>query len=256
VEYYRRQPPGHAPAKNPADAAAEQAGRLVRRLLPFPSSPDAPALLAPLLPRDLVPHDASTAANPPVGGQQAATIVSEAAAILDEEMARGVLAARGANQPPYARGSDPTNAVLRQVHELVDNVAQIWPGVLGASARRPDASMAASTGGDHEALPHLKPASVLRPGQRGTVSMMLCNKEDRPVRLAPVSTDLIGSSGGRISSGLVEFAPGEIHLAPEQEREVHGRIAVPPEAAPGRYVGLLVVTGVDDLRALITIEVG
>ena len=37
---------------------------------------------------------------------------------------------------------------------------------------------------------------------------------------------------------------------------MHGRIVVPVESAVGCYVGLLVVTGVDYLRALITIEVG
>jgi len=37
---------------------------------------------------------------------------------------------------------------------------------------------------------------------------------------------------------------------------MQGRITVPVESASGCYVGILVITGVDYLRALITIEVG
>ena len=86
--------------------------------------------------------------------------------------------------------------------------------------------------------------------------MTLRNNEDRPVRLTPISTDLISSSGGRISSQLFQFVPGEVSLDPGEQKEVQGRITVPAQSAPGCYVGLWVVTGVDYLRALITIEVG
>ena len=230
---------------------------MLRRLLPFPSSADASSLQLPLMQmrRNLIPQSTVPAEIPPAVGQQPATIVSEAASILDEEMARGVLAARGASQfPPYRDAEHST--VLRQVHDVIDNIARIWPSVQGTSAAWPGASEATANNGDHDALPSLKPASVLRPGQRGTISMMLCNKEDRSVRLTPIATDLISSTGGRISSQLFEFVPGEVRLEPGEHRELQGRIAVPLETALGCYVGLLVVTGVDYLRALITIEVG
>jgi hypothetical protein len=242
----------------------DNARGLLRRLLPFPSSADASSLEIPLMQarRNLTPQRMVPGEIPPAAGQQAATIVSEAASILDEEMARGVLAARGANQFPYHRDDDhgyrdaDHSTVLHQMHDVIDNIARIWPSVQGASAQRSGASAATADNGDHEALPHLKPASVVRPGQRGTISMMLCNKEDRSVRLTPISTDLISSTGGRIASQLFEFVPGEIRLEPGEQKELQGRIAVPVESPSGCYVGLLVVTGVDYLRALITIEVG
>jgi hypothetical protein len=261
VDDYRRQPPGQTPAENPeatTQVAVDNAGRLVRRLIPFPSSADASSLQIPLLPmgRNLIPQSLAPGEIPPAAGPQAATIVSEAASILDEEMAKGVLAARGANQFPQYRGADQSSTVLRQVHDVIDNLARIWPSLQGAAAPWPGAPVAAANNGDDEALPNLKPASVLRPGQRGTISMTLSNKEDRSVRLIPISTDLIGSTGGRISSQLIEFVPGEVRLEPGEQREVQGRIAVPDESAAGCYIGLLVVIGVDYLRALITIEVG
>ena len=261
MEYYRRQSPDGTPPANPEavpNAAVDRAGRLLRQLLPFPSSADASSLLTPLMPvrRNLISQSMLSGEIPPAAGQQAASIVSEAASILDEEMAKGVLAARGANQFPGYRDADPSSAVLRQVHDVIDNIARIWPSIQGASTQWPGASVATANNGDEEALPNLKPASVLRPGQLGTISMMLCNKEDRSVRLTPISTDLISSTGGRISSRLFEFVPEEVRLDPGEQQEMHGRIVVPVESAVGCYVGLLVVTGVDYLRALITIEVG
>lgn len=262
MEYYRRQPPDRTPPEHPepmTHAAVDNAGRLLRQLLPFPSSADASFLQIPLMQmtRNFTPQSVVPGAIPSAAaGQQAATIVSEAASILDEEMAKGVLAARGANQFPHYRDADPGSTVLRQVHDVIDNIARIWPSMQGAATQWPGASVAAANNGDDEALPNLKPASVLRPGQRGTISMMLCNKEDRSVRLTPISTDLISSTGGRISSQLFEFVPGEVRLDPGEQKELQGRITVPVESALGCYVGLLVVTGVDYLRALITIEVG
>lgn len=261
MEYYRRQPPDRTPPENPeamTNAVVDNAGRLLRRLLPFPSSADASSLQIPLMQmtRNFTPQSIVSGAIPPAPGQQAATIITEAASILDEEMAKGVLAARSANQFPYYRDADQTSTVLRQVHDVIDNIARIWPSMQGASAQWPGALSVAANNGDQDALPNLKPASVLRPGQRGTISMMLCNKEDRSVRLMPISTDLISSTGRRISSQLFEFVPGEVRLEPGEQKELQGRIAVPVESALGCYVGLLVVTGVDYLRALITIEVG
>ena len=126
------------------NAAVDKAGRLLRQLLPFPSSADASSLLTPLMPvrRNLSPQSMLSGEIPPAAGQQAASIVSEAASILDEEMAKGVLAARGANQFPGYRDADPSSAVLRQVHDVIDNIARIWPSIQGASTQWPGASVA------------------------------------------------------------------------------------------------------------------
>ncbi len=171
-------------------------------------------------------------------------------------MAKGVLAARGASTTPRERKTDQIGTVLRQVHDVIDNVARIWPSVQGFAAGRPGNVAAPANNGDDDALPTLKPASVLHPGERGTISMLLRNKEDHAVRLTPISTDLISGTGGRISSQLVEFVPGDVRLEPGEQKEMQGRIAVPVETASGRYSGLLVVGGVDYLRALLTIQVG
>ena len=261
MDSYRRQPQEGTPAESlqaPVRAAADDVGRLPRRLLPYPSSGDTSSSLAiPLLsPRGSraqeapAPNAVLTAAGP-----QAATIISEAASILDEEMAGGVLAARGARQTSRYTGSDSSSTVLRQMHDLIDNMAAIWPSLQGASTLWPGASEPAASAVEHEPLAELKPASALRPGQRATISMTLCNKESRSVRLVPAATDLLGSTGGRISSQLLEFVPREIRLEPREQKEMEIAATIPPETVPGCYSGMLVVSGVNYLRALIAITV-
>jgi hypothetical protein len=185
--------------------------------------------------------------------QQPSRIVSQAASILDEEMARGVLAARQASPSYQAPAADPSNLLLRQVHDVVEQVAAAWPGLQSASGQRLGRSQPAPSYVDP--LAELRPPATVKPGQRATISMTVCNTENRSVRLVPAATDLLGSRGGRIVCSLLEFTPMEFQLEPQEKRDVAIALMVPAETAPGCYSGLFVVRGVDYLRALITIEV-
>ena len=85
--------------------------------------------------------------------------------------------------------------------------------------------------------------------------MTLRNSESRAVRLVPAATDLLGSRGGRIAAPFSSSVPSEFTLEPQEQKDLAIATTVPVEAAPGCYSGLLVVRGLDYLRALITIEV-
>lgn len=255
MEGYRR-PPGAVPGDIPSAAreTLDEAGAFLRRLIPFAGSESlSPLSLLPLGPHDrTAPSKAATAAADIVG-DQTASIVSQAATILDEEMARGVLAARrSADTAQYGR-SDASNPVLRQVHELVDNIAALWPTQTNAQVERSTSSQLATT--DVNGLAELRPRATVAPGQRATISMTVCNSESRAVRLLPSATDLLGSRGGRIPCSLLEFTPSELRLEPGAQSDLSIETTVPLDVAPGCYSGLLVVKGVDDLRALITIEI-
>jgi geranylgeranyl diphosphate synthase type II len=244
-----------------ADGAAlvrktlDEAAGFHRRLIPFPGAEVmAPLSLLPLPARPgATPSNPLGAVMPDIVGDQAASIVSQAASILDEEMAKGVLAARrSASNAPYGSG-DAGNPVWRQVHDFVDNIAAIWPSLQTPTEARSVPSPAASTGADP--LAELRPRAAVRPGQRATISMTVCNSESRSVRLVAAVTDLLGSRGGRIASSLLECTPSEFSLEPREKRDLTIAMVVPTEAAPGCYSGLLVVKGVDYLRALLTIDV-
>src|SRR5262245_56256621 len=234
MPYYRRQ--GHSPDEAAVDVAGpiaegiEHAGRTLRQMLPFPGTA-APSRQGRTIADDAI-AGVSGAAAPFADRQVAASIVTEAVSVLDEEMARGVLAARDAPVP--GRRAD-AGSVLRQLHDAVDGLARLFPEMQGMPGRSP-AQVPAS---DAAALPHVKPHSASRCGQRATISMTLCNKENHAVRLTPMTTDLIDTAGHRLSRDLIDFVPREVHLEPGASADVQGHLVIPPGTAPGCYAGLL-----------------
>jgi hypothetical protein len=242
--------PDHVPT-----AAVGQALTLIGRLIPFPAS-DFAAPLA-VMPAMAGQAGRTTAGAPPGiapsphAGPDAG-IVSQAAAILDEEMALGVVAARSLGQAGQMPGLDAGVPLMRQLHDLIDKAAAAWP-----SAARPS-GLDGGTGSAHPGpgpLPEVKPPGAVRPGQTATIAMRLCNREGGEVRLRPAATDLLGGDGARLASTLLDFQPAEVNLQPGDEAPLQIRVAIPPGTPPGTYGGLLVVSGARDLRAVILLDV-
>jgi hypothetical protein len=235
----------------------DSAGRLLRRLLPFPSSGEPSSLALPAMPayQGLTRAAATPSMVSAAAEQLTAGIVSEAASILDAEMARGVLAARNASYPARVGASDPGPAFLRQLHDFIDQAAAAWPSLQGAFRPGAGGSRSTDTGAADGPLPELKPAAAVRAGKPATISMVVVNKEDHAVCLAPVSTDLLSGAGGRIPANAIEFVPKELWLDPGARGDLQIKLVIPAASAPGCYYGLLIVSGADDLRALTAIEV-
>jgi hypothetical protein len=209
--------------------------------------------LVPLgIPPEASPAGAAEGAAEGIG-IPAATIVSQAAALLDEEMARGVLAAHGGPRVPAPGLPEPGHPVLRQMHEFVEQLAAVLPGLQGSAATA--AAAPRSVAADDTPLARLGPRAAVRPGERVSISMTLRNGESQPVRVVPAITDLLGSRGGRIAGALIELAPSPVALQPQEQRELTISLTVPADAVPGCHSGLLVVQGLDYLRAIVAIEV-
>ena len=122
MDSYQRRPADVARTGGPLGASdtLNDATAFLRRLIPF----SGPEVLSPLsllsLPAQQggIPSNPLTNALPSIVGEQATSIVSQAASILDDEMAKGVLAARalgraqatrtiGREQPGTAPGARP-----------------------------------------------------------------------------------------------------------------------------------------------------
>jgi len=191
--------------------------------------------------------------GPAIITQHASAIVSQAASILDEEMARGVLAARQASPSYRAPTADPGNLLLRQVHDFVDKIAAAWPSLGSVPGQPLKGSQPPAS--DVDPLAELRPPETVKAGQRATISMTVCNRESRSVHLVPAATDLLGSRGGRIACSLLEFTPMQFRLEPQERKDLEIALMVPAETAPGCYSGVFVLRGVDYLRRLITMEV-
>jgi hypothetical protein len=232
----------------------QAAGDFLRRLIPFPGAD----VLTPLSPLSLTGQSAATQANPvnavtDAVSEQAASIVAQAASVLDDEMAKGVFAARRTGATGSYGQMDAANPVLRQMHEVVENLAALWPTLQASQTQKSVGSP--PTGSYVDPLAEVRPRATVKPGQRATISMTLRNTENRAVQLTPAATDLLGSRSGRISCSLLEFTPSALTLEPQDQRDLAIATTVPVDATPGCYSGLLVVRGLDYLRALITIEV-
>jgi hypothetical protein len=249
-------------AESVARHTIDSANALLRRLMPLPGSETVmPLSLLPMPGQRgaLRSGDAAATLSKPLNategivGEEAASIVSQAASILDEEMAKGVMAARNAGPSTSYGRADAGHPVLRQMHEFVDNIAALWP--IARTVAPPPFAPPQPTANEAEPLAEVRPRATVKPGQRATISMTLRNNENRVVRLVPVATDLLGSRGGRIPSALLEFSPSACSLEPQQQRDLAIATTVPADIEPGCYSGLLVVRGLDYLRALITVEV-
>ena len=253
MDSYRRPPEAPGLSRMPdVGRAIDTASAFFRQLIPLPGSEAVGPLSLPSLASDGGALNAADEAHA-LARQSAASIVSQAASILDEEMAKGVLAARNAGGTAPPANSSAGNPVLRQMHDLVENFATLWPQLQPGAA--PGRAAHERPVGDAEPLAKLTPHGPVKPGERANISMTLRNSESRPVRLAPATTDLLCGRGGRIPSSSLELTPSEIALDPNQQKALVISATIPPDAAPGSYSGLLVVTGLDYLRALITIEV-
>ena len=89
---------------------------MLRRLIPFPGRGGPASLrIASVAGRGSEGQTADVV--PQVAGRQAAAIIAEAASILDEEMARGVLAARGEARELVSPGeaADATQRAIASV---------------------------------------------------------------------------------------------------------------------------------------------
>jgi hypothetical protein len=245
-------PPGDRPSA--ADGAFDAAGAFLRRLIPFPT-PDAlsPLPLLPSATRADSPTVEVATSIPRAIEQQASSIVSQAASILDEEMARGVLAARASRPAAGVHDPQQVNPWLRQMHELLGTLATIWPQLQNATPTSWSGSQAAAT--ETATVPEIRPAAPVRPGQHAILLLTLRNDDSRTVRVIPIATDLLGSHGDRIGSGNIEYSPTEFALEPGEQRDLSIRVVVPAGAVAGSYSGLLMVRHMEYLRAVITISV-
>jgi hypothetical protein len=156
-----------------------------------------------------------------------ASLLERAAAILKEESTQ--LPKHPANSPvPIPGNLIPGNLV---------------PGNLTVPAVLPDG------------IVMLRPKTAVKPGQTATLVMSVANESDTAMLCTVSATDLVAVSGGRIGGGQLQFSPREASVAPGAPVDIGIAIEVPPGIAPGQYAGLLVVSGLEPVHAVLTVSV-
>lgn len=199
---------------------------------------------------------------------EALRIVEQAASILEEEIAAGIVAAKkveeryvdvnalrsGASEQVIQRFRKDAHEVLDILLDLVNlsftaltglgERAMKIRGVVGTKEKP-----AART---EESLPELVVAEAVKPGESGMLAMLVENDSDQPTgQVAFVAADLLSLSGDRLDAAHVGFEPASLEVAAHGVDKVNITVSVPEGTPPGQYSGLVLAPAVQ-MRAIFT----
>jgi hypothetical protein len=198
-------------------------------------------------------------------------VVQQAASILEEEIAAGILAAKQVEERLInvreLRAGKPDEVMQRfrrDAHEVVDillDVVNATAKSVGDLAQRAVSIRGLDASGkagrmDSRSIPTLALAQPVRAGQSAELTMSVGNDSDTlTVDFSFRSSDLVSVSGDRISAKDVHFTPGKLTLPPRGGEKVKVSLHVPRETPPGTYAGLIQATNLTQLRAVLSVQV-
>lgn len=220
------------------------------------------------------------AASEPAVGQRAAGLASQAqlfiqqaASVLEREVAAGIDAAQSLEKRfvnvDGLRSRAPDEVMQRfrrDAHDVVDIVMDLLAvgvrSVDGVAQRaiRITQSMGGGAsgkeGGSAPGLPTLSPERATAPGNTATMEMALENASDDAREVVGFeASDLIAPNGDRIEATHISFEPLPVAIAPHGKAKLTVSIAVPAGARPGIYSGLMMAQQMEQVRALIAVNV-
>lgn len=207
-------------------------------------------------------------------------IVQQAASILEEEIAAGIVAAKKVEarllDVQKLRGADSQEVMQRfrrDAHEVVDilidlvNVAtNSLSGVAQRVIRISEAGVGAAAGGAAasggklrpagSAVPSLAVSQPLKPGESVAVPLTLENDGDTTTEnFRFLCSDLVNASGDRIAGGHVSFAPEALVIGPHSAATVTVTVNAPPGTPAGVYSGIVQATKLEQLRAVLSVHI-
>jgi hypothetical protein len=201
-------------------------------------------------------------------------IVQQAATILEEEIAAGIVAAKRVEgrlvDVQKLRGADPQEVMQRfrrDAHEVVDiliDLVNVATNSLGGLAQRvvhiSEAGGGTNDGakprGPASAVPSLSVPQAVRSGESVEVPLTLENDGDNPTdNFEFMCSDLVNPGGQRIDGQFVSFAPASLTIAPHSAATVMISVSVPTGTPPGTYSGILQATRLERLRAVLSISI-
>jgi hypothetical protein len=199
-------------------------------------------------------------------------IVNRAASILEEELAIGIGATQNIEQKfvdvEKVRSANSQEVIQRfrkDTHDVVDilidlvNVATNALGNLSDRALSIGIKQPKKAGGKAATgvIPSLAVPTVVKPGEAVEIPMTLENESDKPTEAFFFHcSDLMNTAGERIPAHQVTFSPERLMIEPQKATIVTVIVHVPENASPGVYSGLLQATRMDQLRAVLTIQIG
>jgi hypothetical protein len=196
-------------------------------------------------------------------------VVQQAASILEEEVAAGIVAAREVEDKLFDTGEvrkENKEALFGRFRKDAHEVVDIFMDLVGVAAKYgtnltqrmitftvPGTKKEEAPVSD---VPKLEMPEPMKPGTETEVPMELENKSREVTDVFSMyCTDLISNQGKRIAAGNVSFTPETIKIGPGQTEKVLVKVSVPRNTSPGSYSGLVQATNLDQLRAILIIRV-
>ncbi len=198
-------------------------------------------------------------------------VVQQAASILEEEIAAGIVAARQIEQRfidvESVRSGKPEDVIhrfRRDAHEVVD----ILVDLVGAAARslgdvasrvitvRTGARTAAAESNNPGGVATICTPQPVKPGESSEAPMMIENEGSTPTAVISFHcSDLVSAAGDRIAAKNISFRPAAVSVSPRQTEKIAVSVAVPAGTPAGSFSGLLQATNLDQLRAVLVVQV-
>lgn len=198
-------------------------------------------------------------------------VVLKAASILEEEIAAGIVAAKQVEKRFLSlnglHSGEPDGVIQRfrkDAHEIVDifldllsvatkyigGLAQDGITIRGVEPQKKSGDIAAGQ------LPTLKATQSIKAGKSAEVAIVLENDSDNSTEeFNFYSTDLVNTSGDRISADRITFAPPLLTIGPHKTERAAIILSIPKGTPSGIYSGLIQATKRDQLRAVLVVQV-
>jgi hypothetical protein len=199
-------------------------------------------------------------------------IVQEAAAILEQEIAAGITAAKKVEERfvdvkelRSAEADALMHRFRKDAHEIVDIAVDLVQLAIGSAVGLTQNGLPfrlRSTGRSAVDRPTLPPLAVVHiagpilPGAAGEAQISLEN--DGEAATAPLKfhiSDLVNADGAVISAVHVKFVPASVAIPPRSATRIAISVSIPKDAKPGLYAGIMQASNLDRVRAVVQIHV-
>ncbi|MDP9149287.1 MAG: hypothetical protein M3O36_05010 [Myxococcota bacterium] len=172
--------------------------------------------------------------------QQAASILAREVAVNPRD-AFGMPSAPKMDLPLRSAGSGiDVDRLRRYAHEVIETL------LASSSVARPPAE---------DRIPWLRGTAPVQAGLEACVSLRIANEEATASEVSLYCTDFVADGGFEIPALRVSFSPRMATLAPNSEASFEIKVAVPPQAPPGIYSGLVQASGAKYVKAVVSVEV-
>ncbi|HEY5746197.1 MAG TPA: hypothetical protein VIU12_08995 [Chryseolinea sp.] len=201
----------------------------------------------------------------------ASNIVSKAANILEEEIAKGIVAARqlegrftDVDKVRDASHHELISRFRKDAHDIVDILMDVAT-VAVKNAANPGALFKLGSKNETEApsesssakIPLIKIPGVLIPGQ-AAVELPLTLENDSKSEIKSIhfeNTALMEPSGSQIAASAMKFEPNPLVIQPQSSGHVMISLSIPKKAKPGSYSCFVQARNMEQLKATVLVQV-